>query len=270
MPKLAVNGVELHYIEGGEGATTVVLSHGLLMDYTMFAPQWDLLAEEHRVVAYEHRGQGRSSGADAPCDLDTLCDDAADFIAALGRGPVHFVGMSMGGMVGLRLAARFPHLVRSLVLIDSSAQPEPLLQRLRFGAMCALVPLLGVQRFIPRVLRLMFGPSTHADPGKQALLAKWREKLSALPPGIVRQVRGVMNRRGISGELGGIRCPTLVVFGAEDELTPADCSWHIATRILNAEVLRVENAGHSSNLEQPGVVNQALLDFLARVEGASR
>lgn len=264
MAKIAVNGVELFYVEGGEGEQTVVLSHGLLLDYTMFAPQWDLLTEDFHVVAYDHRGQGRSGNPPEGEDLDTLCNDAADFITALGRGPVHFVGMSMGGMVGMRLAARFPQLLRSLVLIDSSAQPEPPGQRLRFGLMCALVPLLGVRRFVSQVMALMFAPATQRDPGKQALLARWREKLAGLPPGIVRQVRGVMRRRDISGELGGIRCPTLVVFGAEDVLTPADCSWRIATRIPSADVLRVENAGHCSNLEQPEVVNRALSAFLAR------
>lgn len=264
MAKIEVNGVELFYIEGGHGDQTVVLSHGLLMDYTMFAPQWDRLAEDYRVIAYDHRGQGRSGNPADGEDLDSLANDAADFVAALGRGPVHFVGMSMGGMVGLRLAARFPQLVRSLVLIDTSAQAEPWQQRWRFRLLCALVPLLGIKRLVPQVLALMFGPSTHRDPGKQALLAKWREKLVALPPTIVRQVRGVINRGDISDELAGIRCPTLVIFGAEDDLTPADCSWRIATRIANAEAVRIEKAGHSSSLEQPEVVNEALLKFLAR------
>jgi len=270
MAKIEVNGVELFYIEGGEGTETIVLSHGLLMDYTMFAPQWDALAEDFRVVAYDHRGQGRSGNPPEGEDLDSLTNDAADFIAALGRGPVHFVGMSMGGMVGMRLAARFPQLLRSLVLIDTSAQSEPWLQRLRFKAMCALVPLLGVKPFIPQVLALMFGPATRKDPAKQALLAKWRDKLAALPPGIVRQVRGVMHRSDVSDELASIRCPTLVIFGDDDSLTPADCSWRIATRINNAEVVRIDNAGHSSNLEQPEAVNAALLGFLAKLSAAPK
>lgn len=269
MARIEVNGVELFYIEGGEGTETVVLSHGLLMDYTMFAPQWDMLAEDYRVVAYDHRGQGRSGNTPDGEDLDSLTNDAADFIALLGRGPVHFIGMSMGGMVGIRLAARFPQLVRSLVLIDTSAQPEPWLQRLRFGAMCSLVPLLGVKPFLSQALAMMFGPSTRKDPAKQPLLDKWREKLAALPPGIVRQVRGVMNRKDVSDELAGIRCPTLVVFGGEDALTPAACSWRIATRINNAEAVRIENAGHSSNLEQPEAVNDAILRFLSKVSDRS-
>ena len=74
-----------------------------------------------------------------------------------------------------------------------------------------------------------------------------------------------MRRGDFSDELATIACPTLVIFGADDVLTPPACSWRIATRIANAEAVRIENAGHSSNLEQPEAVTEALLAFLARV-----
>lgn len=267
MPSIDVNDTRLFYTETGGGPHTVVMSHGLLMDHSMFEELTTALYGRYRVIAYDHRGQGQSWDPPQGEDLDTLTEDAAALIDALCPGQrVHFIGMSMGGMVGLRLAARHPDKVRSLTLIDTSAAAESPWHRIKFETLCKLAAISGVKPFVPVVMREMFGHSTRHDASKQALIQRWRAHVSALPKSIVRQVRAVMQREDVRGELGAIACPTLVLCGSEDKLTPAKYSRDIARCIRGADLKMIENAGHSSNLEQPQVVNLAVFRFLESID----
>ena len=91
----------------------------------MFEAQVAELSKTYRVIAYDHRGQGKSE-VKGPFDMDAVAEDAAALIRDLVGGPVHFIGLSMGGFVGMRLAARHPELIKSLVLLETSANAEPL------------------------------------------------------------------------------------------------------------------------------------------------
>lgn len=269
MPMIDVNGTTLHYRIDGEGTQTVVMAHGLLMDLSMYEAQLPALRDGYRVLRYDHRGQGDSAATREGLDMDTLCEDAAALIAALGIAPCHFVGMSMGGFVGLRLAARHPGLLRSLTLIDTSATREPWRARLRFHAMRLSARVVGLGPFIPEMLRLMFGPSTLADPAHQGMVAHWRARLAQRPRAVLRAVKPVVTRRDVSVELGNIRCPTLVIVGEEDVLTSPRCAEHMVAHIANAQLVRVPRSGHSANLEAPEQVNAVLRAHLDACSAAT-
>jgi 3-oxoadipate enol-lactonase len=268
MPFIQINeNTRLFYSETGGGKHTVVLAHGLLMNHRMFNELVSALYGRYRVIAYDHRGQGQSDNPPQGEDLDTLTQDAAALIQQLSPNqPVHFIGMSMGGMVGVRLAAREPQLIRSLSLIDTSAAPEPFFARMKFRLMCWAAQYVGVKPFVPIVIRLIFGRSTRRDENKHALVQQWREQISALSKSITRQVRGVMERADIRHELKHIQCPTLVICGSEDTLTSPRCAKEIVSAVPGAELLIVQNAGHTSNVEQPAVVNLAVFRHLERVD----
>lgn len=265
MPRIDVNGTELFYRVDGQGPETVLMAHGLLMDHSMFDAQVAHLATRYRVVRYDHRGQGDSAPARSGLDLDTLCTDAAALIDRLGDGPVHFVGMSMGGFVGLRLAARHPNKVRSLILIDTSAGAEPLHARLRFRALWVGAQLFGLRPFVPVVLKLMFGASTLADPTQTGMIAHWRARLGARPRTVLRAVGPVIARADVGDLLAQIRCPTQVIVGDEDKITGIACAERIVAGIADARLARVPKVGHSSNMEAPDAVNLILDAHFARL-----
>jgi 3-oxoadipate enol-lactonase len=125
MPIIRVNGAALYYEEHGAGPETIVLAHGLLWSCRMFDAQVALLKEHYRCVAFDFRGQGQSEVTRSGYDMETLYEDAVALIEQLGCAPCHFLGLSMGGFIGLRLAARHPELLRSLILLETSADPEP-------------------------------------------------------------------------------------------------------------------------------------------------
>ena len=148
MPTIKVNGVELFYEESGSGPETIVFSHGLLMDHSMFDLQRAAFEDRYRVIAYDHRGQGQSAVTGSGYDMDTVTKDAAGLIEALHAGPCHFAGLSMGGFVGMRLAARRPELASTLTLMNTGAGKESAFSRLRYGFLAQLVKFVGTAPFV--------------------------------------------------------------------------------------------------------------------------
>src|SRR5262249_1583966 len=135
----------------------------------MFEAQRAILEKHFRVIAYDHRGQGQSQDTGNGQDMDTLSTDAAGLIQALDAAPCHFVGLSMGGFVGLRLAARRPALIRSLTLMNTGACREPWSNRLRYGLLAQLVRVVGTAPFTGTAVKALFGETTSRDPERQAM-----------------------------------------------------------------------------------------------------
>lgn len=266
MPTAAANAVDLNYIESGNGAHSVVFAHGLLLDHQMFEAQRHALEGRYRVIAYDHRGQGESAPAGSGYDMDSLTEDAVDLIRATQSAPCHFVGLSMGGFVGMRLAARYPELVRSLTLLNTSASAEPLSRRIRYRAMQAVVALFGPGPLLSQVLPVMFGQSFRNDPARRAELTRWVHHVQSLPRRIVGPVGGVISRPGIIEELKYIRCPTLVISGDEDHTTPPAEADRIVAEIAGARLVRLPQCGHTSSIEAPAAVSAAIANFLADVD----
>lgn len=266
MPQIEVNGVSLHYVEAGQGPETIVFSHGLLMNHEMFAEQVAHLSARYRCIAYDHRGQGRSEVTETGYDMDTLASDAAALIEALDAAPCHFAGLSMGGFVGMRLAARRPGLIRSLILLDTSADPEPQENGPKYRALNFVGRWIGLWAVVGRVMPIMFGKSFLSDPARAEERAHWRRAIAGGDrKGISRAVRGVIEREGMAAELVRIGCPVLVCVGEEDVATVPEKAERIAAAIPGADLVRIPRAGHSATVENPQAVNAAMDAFLSRL-----
>ncbi|RKH18457.1 alpha/beta fold hydrolase [Corallococcus praedator] len=263
MPMRSVNGTRLYFEDTGGTGDVVLFSHGLLWSTRLFDPQVEALRGRFRCISYDHRGQGQSEvPPDAVIDMETVYADAVALIESLGVGPVHFVGLSMGGFVGMRLAARRPDLVRSLVLLETSADPEPTANIPRYTALNLVVRYLGVAPVTAPVMRIMFGTSFLTDPGREAERALWRARLRQNRRDIWRAVNGVMKRQGVAEELPRIRTPTLVIVGEEDRATVPVKSERIHSLIPGSKLVRLSRGGHSSSVEEPALVNAELAPFL--------
>lgn len=263
MPKIKVNGVELYYEEHGTGAETVVFSHGLLWSCRMFDAQVNALKGKYRVIAYDHRGQGQSQITDDGYDMDTLADDAAALLQALNATPAHFVGLSMGGFVGMRLAARRPELIRSLVLMETSAEPEPSENVPKYNMLNFIGRWLGFGVVANSVMPIMFGKTFLNDPARAEERQKWRSHLIGNHRvGTTRAVKGVVTRQGVYEELSKITAKTLILVGDEDVATVPAKSERIHSQVAGSQLVIIPRAGHSSSVEEPEAINRALLAFL--------
>ncbi len=263
MATIDINGTSIYYEIHGEGKETLLFSHGLLWSGKMFGPQVDYFKTRFRVVTYDHCGQGRSGGRATGYDMDSLTDDAASLIEKLNLGPCHVAGLSMGGFVAMRLAARRPELVKSLILMETSAGPE--VYTFKYNLLNTVVKLFGVKVVTNQVMPIMFGQTFLNDANRTDEKAHWTKELQSNQKSIVKAVKGVIDREGIVDELRNITIPTLIVVGDEDVATPPDKAKTIHEHIAGSELKIIKGAGHTSTIEEPRQVNQAIEKFLNRI-----
>ncbi len=238
---------------------TIVLSHALGCDHSMWDELANALADTHRVIVYDHRGHGHSDVPDGAYTLAELADDAASVIAACTSTPVVWIGLSMGGMVGQELALRRPELIQALVIANSSGgygpEAKPMWQQriesVRNGGMWAIADtVLG--RYFSEAFRA-------AQP---AIVARFRRRLLATDAGgYVGCCHAVMNVDTLL-RLAPISVPTLVIAAALDQGAPVAMSQAIAEQIRGALLTVLPDASHLSGIEQPAAFEAAVKGFL--------
>jgi pimeloyl-ACP methyl ester carboxylesterase len=274
VPTLTTDGATVAYTDTGApadhpGARTIVFGHGLLFSGWMFRDQIAALRDTYRCVTIDWRGQGESPAAASGYDMDTLAADARALLEHLAVGPVHYAGLSMGGFVGQRLAARHPELIRSLTLLDTSAKPEERFAAVQDKALSLVFRAFGIAPVQRSVVKIMFGPTFRAGPRYKQVLAEWLPQLAKSERAGMRQaVLAVANRRGIIDEIGKITAPTLVIVGADDKPTPVARAKEIAAAIPGARLEIVADSGHSSTIEQPEAVTALIREFVTGVDAA--
>src|SRR5437870_7378564 len=150
MATIRTNGIDMHYIREGRGEP-VLLVHGYLFGADWWRPQIDALAGDFDVIAPDLRGQMSTETTEdqAGYDLWNQAEDLHGLIQGIGIAPVRYVGLSVGGMIGLRLALRHPGDIRSLVLMDTSAHPEDPEKAERYEAMLTVVEAGEIEAILP-------------------------------------------------------------------------------------------------------------------------
>ena len=267
MPFLEVNGVRIHYTDEGKGEETIVFSHGLLFSGHMFRARVAALKDRYRCITFDHRGQGKSAVALSGYDMDTLYEDAAALIEALEAGPCHFAGHSMGGFVGMRLAARRPELLRSLILLNTTAAPEPRENHGKYRMLNFIARWFGFRVVLGKVAPIMIGPSFLTDQARKDDLRYWKNQIAAGNRiGVTRAVRGVVDRKGVLDEIGAIDQPVLILAGAQDVATIPAKSGRIHELIFGSELVTLPLSGHSSVVEEPDLVTAEMERFLVGVD----
>ena len=245
-----------HTVDGPAGAPVVVLSNSLGATRGMWDPQVPPLAERYRVVTYDTRGHGESPAPEGPYALDDLVDDLVALLDEVGARRAHVVGLSLGGMTALRLAAREPDRVDRLAVLCTSARTDPqgFLDRAaaaRTGGTAALAPTV-----VGRWLTPPFA-AEHPD-----LVARLEAMIAAADDEGYAACCEVVAGLDLREDLGRIAAPTLVVSGADDPALPPEHQRLIAEGIRGAELLTVAPAAHLANLERTLEVTGALLAHL--------
>jgi 3-oxoadipate enol-lactonase len=265
MPEIEAHGVRLSFVERGAGEETVVFSHSYLVDHRHFDPQIAALEDRYRVLAYDHRDHGESERTPAPYRMEDLYADGVAFLEATCDRPVHFIGLSTGGFVGVRLGIRRPELLRSLVLMDTSAEAEPWLNRLKYHLMLTTLEWVGFRPLVGETLKAMFGPRFLSDPARREERELWKERITANDrAALARFGRAIFSRDDLRQEAGRISVPTLVVVGENDRSKPVPEARRLAEGIPGAQLEIIPHAGHLCTVEEPETVNAVLRSFLDR------
>lgn len=259
------NQVLAHRVEG-EGEPLLILNGGL-MTYAAWGPVANRLAENHRLILNDLRGQLLSPGA-APSALAENVDDLTALLDHLEIESAHVLGTSYGGEVALFLAALAPERVRSLTAVTvMDYATESIWQGVETLRLLVEAALAGGDkgRLHDRVVEDVYSPSYRHEHAEE--LAERRKQIAALPDSWFQGLEGIMaamESLDARPYLGAIRCPTLVVVAARDEVIPPERSFALARAIEGAETRVHETSGHALVAEDPDWLTEVTLEFLRK------
>jgi 3-oxoadipate enol-lactonase len=251
----------LSVTEAGSGAPLVLL-HAFPLNARMWEPQLTALPAGWRGVAPDLRGFGRSArGATPARHIGDHASDVLALVDALGAGPVVLAGVSMGGYIAFECWRRRPSAIRGLVLADTRAEADSDDARARRLTMQGLASREGTGAVVEAMLPGLLGATTQtADPHLAVQVREWAMETAA--EGVVDALEVLRTRPDSRSTLSTITCPTLVLVGQEDTLTPPDLSRVIADGIAGATLVEIPRAGHLANVEQPDAFTAALSTWL--------
>jgi 3-oxoadipate enol-lactonase len=235
------------------------MSHSLACHSGMWDEQAALLAKRFKVLRYDTRGHGQSAAPAGPYSLELLADDVKALLDALGVREAHWIGISMGGMIGQTLALEHPGVLASLVLADTTSRNPP-------------------EAWPMWKERIDVAEANGMEAAVESTLARWftepfrKARPDRIEP-IARMIRGTpvagyvgcchaIPKIDLTARLKEIRVPVLAITGVEDVAAPGTRAIH--ENLPGSELVEIPSASHLSNIEQPEAFNQALTRFYDR------
>ena len=261
--KISVNGISMNYtFDGPADAPVVTMSHSLATDRGMWDPTVPALTSRFRVLRYETRGHGQTEAPRGAYTLEQLADDARALLRALGIQRTHWVGLSMGGMIGQVLALKASDVLLSLSLCDTSsripADAKPQWEdRIRTAEAKGMEPLVE-----PTLARWFTAPFRER---RKDVVDRVATMIRTTPVAGYVGCCHAISALNLTDRLSAIKLPTIVIVGEDDPGTPVAASRLIAENIKGARLEIISSAAHLSNIEQPEAFNRALSSFLEKV-----
>jgi len=264
MPTATINGAEIYYEDVGQGLPLLFL-HALTFDTRMWADQVAALSRKYRCINMDFRGHGRSSMPESEYSLEQFAEDVYGLMKELGIEQAHVAGSSLGGMVAMRLALAHPEVVRSLVLLGSSAQAEQAERAPQYEAMARIAREQGQEAIMQGVIPIFFSQA-FIEGQPQKLEAFKEEFRNVNSEGVYRATLAVTRRRDICEEIKSIRAPTLIIVGEQDLAEPVSEAETIQRQIAGSRLEKIAGAGHITCLEEPEKVTALIEEFLSQVK----
>jgi 3-oxoadipate enol-lactonase len=244
-----------HRLDGPADGPVVVLSNAMGTSLELWDEQAEALAARFRVLRYDHRGHGGSDVPPGPYSLPMLAGDLTSLLDELEIARVSFVGLSLGGAVGMQFAVANPDRLDGLVLACTSARFGP---RESWLERAALVRRAGMEPLVAPVLARWFTAGVSSEDA-----ARYREMLEATPVEGYAGCCEALADWDFRAQLGNIHAPTLVLAGAEDRATPLEHAEEIA-KGAGARLVVLDGASHLANVEQPAAFSAAVVELLTK------
>lgn len=254
----------LHYEQHGrpDGAT-LILSAGLGGSGSYWAPNLAALGARFRLLAYDHRGTGRSErDSPPPANVDAMADDMLVLMDALGIGRAHVMGHAAGGVMALALALRAPQRLASIVVVNGWSRPDPHFARC-FDTRLALLRDSGVDAYV-RAQPIFLYPAAWISANHDRLEAEAAGHIAHFQAVPMLEARiAALRAFDIEDRLGAITVPVLALAADDDMLVPAPCSHRLADGIPGAALATMNWGGHACNVTAPDKFDRLVLDWLA-------
>lgn len=258
---MSVTEIEMTYDEAGCGRA-VVLLHGYPFDRSMWRAQMEFLgANDWRVIAPDLRGLGQTRTSSEVTTMEEMARDVAALMDKLNIDRAVICGLSMGGYVAFEFAHLFPTRVLGLMLAGTRAPADNDQEKLAREQQAQKIMNEGMSGIADATLAKLLAPKTLSE--KPKVVAQVREMiLRADPQGAAAAQRGMAVRRDYSEDLAQINVPTLIIVGREDPIRPVADAEFMHRLIRNSRLEIIEDAAHMTNMEQPEIFNDTVIDFL--------
>ena len=263
MTTIHVNGVDLYYeLHGPEDAPLLVLNNGVIMNAaTSWVFQTAALSKDYCLLQYDCRGQGQSDHPVEPYTMEGHADDLAALMQALGYPDGHITGISYGGEVSQAFALKFPHMVRSLILIDTVSEVRAEL-RITIQSWIDALETENPLYFFNATIPWNFSPAfIRANP---ALLEDAKGRYSLLDFAAVKRLCECFLEVDFTARLSEIEAPTCIMVGEKDLIKGPEYAAILQAAIPHAELHILPSAGHASCWEAAGAFNSVILGFIAK------
>ena len=260
--KVKTNGIEINYEVEGNGPW-ITLSHSLACNLHMWDEQMELLTKHFKVLRFDTRGHGQSTAPEGDYTLEQLADDVHGLFAHLDIKETHWVGLSMGGMIGQTYALKYPGVFKSLVLADTTSRRPPNAAQM-WGERMEIARAKGMAGVL------------------DSTLARWfTAPYITARPDIMKRIGGDILNTPVAGFCGAcaaiakvdtldrlkeIKCPVFITVGDQDHGTPPEMARAIHANLPGSSLAIIESAAHISNIEQSEVFNKNLINFLDSVK----
>lgn len=256
-----INGFRMNFaVEGPEAAPAVVLHHPLATDLSIWDELAAALVPRYRVVRFDARGHGASEATPAPYDLATLTADTIALMDHLGLARAHFLGLSMGGMVGQHLGLAHPQRFASLILCSTTSRMPPETHAL-WEERAKVAREKGMGSQVEVALARWLAPGSMEKP---LLVTAMRRYIESTPSEGYAGWCQALRTLDVTDRLKAIRLPTLVIVGADDPSTPPAAAQVIHREIAGSELVEVPGVSHQLHVEDPATFNRHVLTFLDR------
>jgi 3-oxoadipate enol-lactonase len=267
--KAVINNVLHRYIDIGiPNATPIIFLHGFPFSHKMWTfpgGQTEALSGTNRIIAYDVRGHGESEVGTGHYTIEFFVDD---LIALMDHLTIHkaiLCGLSMGGYIALRFIERNPERVLGLVLCDTRSEADSNEGKIKRAAAIKNVQINGMKAYAADSVKILFAPeSLERKPDAVKLIQSVIERTA--PLSIFGTQLALASRTDTTASLPNIKCPTLIMVGEKDQLTPPSASQAMHEKIPGSELRIIPNAGHISNMENSEEFNKHLIEFVAKIK----
>jgi len=259
MPQVKANDIHLYYEVNGQGQPLLFL-HGLGSSVRDWERQVPEFSESYQTIAFDLRGHGRSDKPAGPYSLPLFASDTTGLLKALGLGPAHVVGISLGGAIAFQLTLDSPELVKTLTIVNSGPTMTGGTQdaQQEVERRVAIVRQMGM-RAMGQALSGGLFPKPEQASLRDTFVQRWAEND---PDAYIEATRSVVGWN-VTDRLGSIQCPTLVI-SADQDYTPVALKEAYVRLMPDAQLAVIADAHHATPLEKPAEFNAVLAQFLAR------
>jgi len=257
MAIMHVGEIQMYYEIIGHGEP-VVFIHGLGSSARDWENQIGFFSKIYQVILFDVRGHGKSDKPPGPYSIPLFSRDLIALLEALQIGPLHVVGISMGGMIGLQLAVDAPELVKSLVVVNSGPEMvvRTLKERIQIWQRFLIVRLLGMRK-MGAVLSGRLFPKPEQGELRKVFVERWAEN----DPRAYRDAMSALVGWSVSEHLEKIACPVLVV-AADEDYTPVEVKATYVKRLQHGKLVVIADSRHATPVEQPDEFNKVVMAFL--------